>query len=96
MQKLSATHPLQADPNQAGPLPGSVGVEREEWYAEARRSGEKVVVTMTAHDPRRALQQLVTSGDPIDRWFKDEVRSLTGVSLTALFGQVLLRRPVRH
>ncbi|MDP8922963.1 MAG: hypothetical protein M3O34_08825 [Chloroflexota bacterium] len=96
MQKLSATHPLHVDPQYAGTLPGSVGVEREEWYAEARRSGETVIVSMTAGNPRRALEQLIASGDPVDRWFKDEVRALTGLSLTALFGRVLLGRRVRH
>ena len=96
MQKLSATHPLQAGPDRPSALPGSIGVEREEWYAEARRQGEQVVVTMTAPDPRRALHQLVTSGDPVDRWFKDEVLALTGVSLTAVFGEALLGQQVRH
>ena len=96
MQKLSATHPLQTDPERSDPLPGSIGVEREEWHAEARRQGAQVVVTVTAPNPRRALQQLVTSGDPVDRWFKDAVLALTGVSLTAVFDEALLGRPVRH
>ncbi len=96
MQKLSATHPLHVDPERAGSLPGSIGVEREAWYAEARRSGAEVVGTMTAGNPRRALDELGASDDPIDRWFKDEVRALTGVGLAALFGRLLVRRDTRH
>ncbi len=96
MQKLSATHPLEPDRDSDGAPPRSFGVEREEWYAEARCSGEQVVVTMTAPDPPDALMQLITSGDPIDRWFKDEVRRLTGRSLTAVFGHVLPPQPIRH
>ena len=96
MHKLSTTHPLQATTPPTEKLPGSVGVEREEWFAEAKRSGDEVTVTMTADDPRRALVHLVTSSDPIDCWFKDEVRKLTGASLAALFGQHLLRDDTRH
>ena len=96
MQKLSTTHPLHADPDHAGALPGSIGVERNEWYAEARRIDAMVVVTMTADNPHRALVELITSGDAIDRWFKDEVHALTGVTLTDLFSQVVLRQGVRH
>ena len=91
MQTLSTTHPLHA-----GTLPGSVGVEHEEWYAEARCSGDRVTVTMMATDPCGALVQLVTSGDHMDQWFKDEVRKLTGVSLAAMFGHVLTPRHLRH
>jgi hypothetical protein len=96
MQKLSTTHPLHVDPKHADALPSSVGVEREEWYAEARRSGDRVTVTMTAADPHRALAHLVTSEDPIDRWFKDEVQKLTDVSLAAVFSHVRTPRLIRH
>ena len=95
MPTLSATHPLQHLPDHPKTFPGSVGVERDNWYAEARRAAGTVVVTMTASDPASALQQLVTSGDPIDCWFKDEVRALTGVGLAGLFRPILIKRRVR-
>ena len=33
MQKISTTHPLEGARQQVGPLPGTIGVERGEWYA---------------------------------------------------------------
>jgi hypothetical protein len=40
---------------------------------------------MTAPNPRRALEQLAASDAPMDCWFKDGVRSLTGDDIPALF-----------
>jgi hypothetical protein len=85
MHKLSTSHPLRPDDGGAGSLPGTLRIEHEEWQAEARRRGEIVVVSVTAPNPERALEQLASSSRPMDCWFKDGVRSLTGADLSSLF-----------
>jgi hypothetical protein len=56
-----------------------------DWFAEAHREGRRVVVSVTAPDPRRALDQLTLSHDPMDFMFKDFVRSMTGLEVGTLF-----------
>ena len=87
MHRLSISHPLRHyDPTRSA-LPGTIGVEHDEWHAEARRRGMTVIVSVTAADPRRALELLTASDAPMDCWFKDGVRTLTGQELPALFAQ---------
>ena len=85
MHSLSISHPLRRPDGSASALPGTIGVEHDEWYAEARRRGMNVIVSVTAADPRRSLELLAASDAPMDCWFKDGVRSLTGQELPALF-----------
>jgi len=96
MQKISTTHPLEVARQHVGPLPGTIGVERGEWYVEAQLIADAVIVSVTADNPQRALDKIVASDDPIDRWFKDEVRALTGVDIAALFGPLLGRHDIKH
>lgn len=85
MHRLSISCPLRWDEGAVGSRPGIVGIEHEGWHAEARRRGTRVIVSVTASNPRQALELLTASDAPMDRWFKDEVRSLTGEDLGALF-----------
>jgi hypothetical protein len=85
MHRLSISHPLRRPDGSTSLLPGTIGVEHDEWQAEARRRGTHVIVSVTAADPRRALEQLAASDAPMDCWFKDGVRSLTGRDFPALF-----------
>ena len=87
MHSLSISHPLRDQDVNVTALPGTIGVEHDEWHAEARRRGTTVIVSVTAADPRRALELLAASDAPMDCWFKDGVRSLTGEELPALFAQ---------
>ena len=87
MHSLSISHPLRHHDESATALPGTIGVEHDEWHAEARRRGTTVIVSVTAADPRRALEVLAASEAPMDCWFKDGVRSLTGQELPTLFAQ---------
>ena len=96
MHRLSTTSGIRLDGEQLTAVPGSFGMEREEWYAEARRLERAVVVSMTAPNPRRALAQLAASDDPFDRWFKDQLRDLTGAELPTLFGRALAEDGQRH
>jgi len=92
--RVSVSCPLLPHEGRVGGWISSIGVERSDWYAEARKSEDGIVVTVTAPNPTRALQQLVTSGDPLDCWFKNEVRAATGVGLASLFRTELLPRRV--
>jgi hypothetical protein len=85
MHTLSISRPLRPEDGAFGSLPGTIGVEHDEWHAEARRLGAMVMISMTARNPRRALEQLAASDAPMDCWFKDGVRSLTGADIPALF-----------
>ena len=87
MHSLSISRPLRQHDGSATALPGTIGVEHDEWQAEARRRGTTVIVSVTAADPRRALELLAASEAPMDCWFKEGVRSLTGEELPTLFSQ---------
>ena len=96
MQKLTTTLPLRVEGEHLQHLPGSFGVEREEWHVEARRGDGEVVVSVRARRPRQAIEHLAASDDPIDRWFKDQVRELTGEDVAAAFAVALARRARKH
>ena len=87
MHSLSISHPLRYHGASVPAFPGTIGVEHDEWQAEARRRGTTVIVSVTAVDPRRAVELLAASTAPMDCWFKDGVRTLTGQELPALFAQ---------
>jgi hypothetical protein len=87
MHRLSISLPLRHPESGTTALPGTIGVEHEEWHAEARRRRSTVIVSVTAADPRQALELLAASEAPMDCWFKDGVRSLTGQELPTLFAQ---------
>lgn len=85
MHTISVSHPLRPQSDGALVLPGSIGVKHDDWSAAARRDGAMVIVSLQATNPRRALAQLADSEAPMDCWFKDGVRTLTGEELPALF-----------
>ena len=85
MHRLSISRPLRWDMGAVASRPGTIGIEHDGWHAEARRRGARVIVSVIAADPRQALEVLTASAAPMDCWFKDEVRSLTGEELGALF-----------
>ena len=87
MHSLSISRPLRQHDAAAIALPGTIGVEHDDWQAEARRRGTTVIVSVTAADPRRALETLAASEAPMDCWFKEGVRSLTGQELPTLFAR---------
>ncbi len=87
MHSLSISYPLRQHHGSSATLPGTIGVEHDDWHAEARRRGTTVIVSVTAADPRRALDLLADSEAPMDCWFKDGVRTLTGEELRALFSR---------
>jgi hypothetical protein len=85
MHTISISHPLCEQSDGAQVLPGSISVKHDDWSAAARRDGPMVIVSLYATDPRLALAQLAASEAPMDCWFKEGVRSLTGEELPTLF-----------
>ncbi len=58
----------------------SFGVVRESWHYQETPHGPLVIgVTEIADDPSARAREYAESNRPFDRWFKDQVRNLTGV-----------------
>lgn len=59
---------------------GSFGVVRESWHYQETPHGPLVIaVTEIDDDPQAKAQEYAQSERPFDRWFKDQVRNLTGI-----------------
>lgn len=85
MSRIVATAPLRLAYLSSPHQPSAGAAVRDDWLVEAHREGATVVVSVTADDPRGALDALVRSDDPFDYLFLDFVRSLTGLELATLF-----------
>ena len=56
------------------------GVVRESWHYQETPHGPLVIgVTEVDEDPNTKAREYAESIRPFDRWFKDQVRNLTGV-----------------
>jgi hypothetical protein len=85
MSQITATAPLRLEHVRHPFAPTTGATMHQDWFAEAHREGKRVVVSVTAADPKQALAQLSASDDPLDYMFKDFVRSLTGLEVATLF-----------
>ena len=57
------------------------GITRESVWLQSTPMGDLVVVYFEADDVDKAMATLATSDDPFDRWFRDLVRDVHGISL---------------
>jgi hypothetical protein len=58
----------------------SFQVVRESWHYQETPHGPMVIaVTEVDEDPSALAREYAESNRPFDRWFKDQVRNLTGV-----------------
>lgn len=58
----------------------SFGVVRESWHYQETPHGPLVIgVTEVDEDPSVRAREYAESNRPFDRWFKDQVRNLTGI-----------------
>jgi hypothetical protein len=58
----------------------SFGVIRESWHYQETPHGPLVIgITELDAEPEARAQEYAESSRPFDRWFKDQVRNLTGV-----------------
>jgi hypothetical protein len=62
---------------------GQFGVSHESWHLQQTPAGPWVIgITEIARTPvSAAAQQFKVSERPFDRWFKNQIRELTGVDL---------------
>jgi len=65
---------------EAGEFYESFGVSRESWHYQETPNGPMVIgVTEIDEDPNAKAREYAESNRPFDRWFKDQVRNLTGI-----------------
>ena len=60
-----------------------IGIPVENWYLLRTRAGEFFVIQVEGEDLQSSLGAFISSQDPFDVWFKDQLRSFTGVNLNA-------------
>lgn len=59
----------------------SFGVIRESWHLQHTPNGDWVIgVTELTEDVETKAQAYATSQRPFDRWFKDQVESISGIN----------------
>ena len=58
-----------------------LGITRERLALVATSFGSAAVTTLEAHDVGQALNQIITSDLPFDRWYREQVQKLHGVNL---------------
>ena len=56
------------------------GVARESWHLQQTAAGPLVIVVTEIRDVEATADAYAASQRPFDRWFKDQVLHLTGVS----------------
>ena len=55
------------------------GVVRESWHYQETPYGPMVIGVTEIEEPDAKAQEYAESNRPFDRWFKDQVRNLTGI-----------------
>ena len=58
-----------------------IGLTREGWYFQPTPMGDLAIIWVEGNDPIASLVSFVGSQEPFDRWFKEEVKGITGVDL---------------
>ena len=57
----------------------SKGLTRELCWIQSTPQGEMLIVLLEGEDPARANREFAASDSAYDRWFKQEVGSMTGI-----------------
>ena len=58
-----------------------LGITRERLALVATAFGSAAVTTLEAHNMGQALNQIIASDLPFDRWYREQVQDLHGVNL---------------
>ena len=58
-----------------------LGITRERLALVATAFGSAAVTTLEAHDMGQALNQIIASDLPFDRWYRQQLQELHGVNL---------------
>jgi len=57
------------------------GITREAWFLQKTPQGDMIVVYFEAADVKKAFEAQAKSQTPFDRWFKEQVKAVTGVDM---------------
>jgi hypothetical protein len=57
------------------------GITKESWFLQKTPKGDMVIVHFEAEDVEKAFETEAKSKDPFMVWFKQQVKSVTGVDL---------------
>jgi len=57
------------------------GVTKESWFLQKTPQGDMVIVYFEADDVEKTFEALAKSKAPFDVWFKQQLKSVTGVDL---------------
>ena len=57
------------------------GVTKESWFLQKTPQGDMVIVHFEADDVEKGFEVQAKSKAPFDVWFKQQVKSVTGVDL---------------
>ena len=57
------------------------GVTKESWFLQKTPKGDMMIVHFEAEDLEKAFKILATAKTPFRVWFKQQVKSVTGVDL---------------
>lgn len=60
-------------------------ITKEAWFLQKTPQGDLVTVYFETDDVKKSLEEFARSKDPFDRWFKDQVKTITGVDLEQPF-----------
>ena len=63
-----------------------VGETKESWFLQKTPQGDMMIVHFEANDVEKAFETQAKSKNPFDVWFKQQVKSLTGVDLEQISG----------
>jgi len=58
-----------------------LGIPKEAWFLQSTPQGDLALIYLEAREPEKSLGEFMASQDRFDRWFKDEVKEITGVDL---------------
>lgn len=70
-----------------------LGITRERFVLVETAFGSAAVTTLESSDVDRALGQIITSGFPFERWYREQVRELHGINLAG-YEQFLQHTPL--
>jgi len=57
------------------------GVTKESWFLQKNPQGDMMIVYFEAHDVEKTFEAITKSKAPFDVWFKQQVKSVTGLDM---------------
>ena len=60
-----------------------IGIRVENWYLQRNAAGQFFTIQVEGPDLMSSLSAFISSRDPFDLWFKEQLARLTGIDLNA-------------